>query len=79
MQSGHVFRNVAGVCSLESMLNGYSSARMRSRLGSGERHENAEELRYDSDYRLGGASQEQAEAVLDAAEEFVAAIRAMFS
>lgn len=40
---------------------------------------NAEELRHDSDYRLGGASQEEAERVLVDAEEFVAAVRAMFS
>lgn len=40
---------------------------------------NAEELRYDSDYRLGGASQEEAKRVLADAEEFVAAVRAMFS
>lgn len=40
---------------------------------------NAEELRYDSDYRLGGASQDEAKRVLADAEEFVAAIRAMFS
>lgn len=39
---------------------------------------NAEELRYDSDYRLGGASQEEARRVLADAEEFVAAVRAMF-
>ncbi|MDX6697834.1 MAG: hypothetical protein QOE65_1231 [Solirubrobacteraceae bacterium] len=39
----------------------------------------AEELRYDSDYRLGGASQEEAERALADAEEFVAAVRAMFS
>ena len=39
----------------------------------------AEELRYDSDYRLGGASQEEAKRVLDDAEEFAAAVRAMFS
>lgn len=39
---------------------------------------NAEELRYDSDYRLGGASQEEAERVLADAEEFVSAVRAMF-
>ncbi|HEV2773288.1 MAG TPA: HEPN domain-containing protein [Thermoleophilaceae bacterium] len=38
---------------------------------------NAEELRYDSDYRLGGASQEEARRVLADAEEFVAAVRAM--
>ncbi len=40
---------------------------------------NAEELRYDSDYRVGGASQEEAKLVLADAEEFVAAVRAMFS
>lgn len=40
---------------------------------------NAEELRYDSDYRLGGASQEKAKLVMADAEEFVAAVRAMFS
>ncbi len=40
---------------------------------------NAEELRYDSDYRLGGASQDEAKRVLADAEEFVAAVRAMFS
>jgi uncharacterized protein len=40
---------------------------------------NAEELRYDSDYRLGGASQEEAGSVLADAEEFVVALRAMFS
>lgn len=40
---------------------------------------NAEELRYDSDYRLGGASQGEAKRVLADAEEFVAGVRAMFS
>jgi uncharacterized protein (UPF0332 family) len=40
---------------------------------------NAEELRYESDYRLGGASQDEAKRVLADAEEFVAAIRAMFA
>lgn len=40
---------------------------------------NAEELRYDSDYRVGGASQEEAKLVLADAEEFIAAVRAMFS
>ncbi|MDP8942773.1 MAG: HEPN domain-containing protein [Actinomycetota bacterium] len=40
---------------------------------------NAEELRYDSDYRLGGASQDEAKRVLADAKEFVAAVRAMFS
>ena len=40
---------------------------------------NAEELRYESDYRLGGASQEQAERVLEEAMEFVTAIQARFS
>jgi uncharacterized protein (UPF0332 family) len=40
---------------------------------------NAEELRYDSDYRLGGASQEDAKRVLADAEEFVGAVRTMFS
>ena len=40
---------------------------------------NAEELRYDSDYRLGGASQEEAKRVFADAEEFVTAVRAMFS
>lgn len=39
----------------------------------------AEELRYDSDYRLGGASQEDAKRVLADAEEFIAAVRMMFS
>ena len=39
---------------------------------------NAEELRYDSDYRLGGATQQEANRVLADAEEFVAAVRAMF-
>jgi uncharacterized protein (UPF0332 family) len=48
-----------------------------SRLRTAAR--NAEELRYDSDYRLGGASQEEAKRVLADAEEFVAAARAMFS
>lgn len=40
---------------------------------------NAEELRYDSDYRLGGASEDDAKRVLADAKEFVAAVRAMFS
>jgi uncharacterized protein (UPF0332 family) len=40
---------------------------------------NAEELRYDSDYRLGGASQDDAAGVLADAEEFVAAVRTMFA
>ena len=40
---------------------------------------NAEELRYDSDYRVGGASQDEAERALADAQEFVAAVRAMFS
>ena len=40
---------------------------------------NAEELRYDSDYRLGGASHEDAKRVLADAEEFVVAVRTMFS
>ncbi|MDQ3933271.1 MAG: HEPN domain-containing protein [Actinomycetota bacterium] len=40
---------------------------------------NAEELRYDSDYRLGGASLDEAARVLADAEEFVVAIRAMFT
>jgi uncharacterized protein (UPF0332 family) len=40
---------------------------------------NAEELRYDSDYRLGGATQQEAQRVLADAEEFVTAVRAMFS
>ena len=39
---------------------------------------NAEQLRYDSDYRLGGASPEEAKCVLEDAEEFVGAVRAMF-
>lgn len=40
---------------------------------------NAEQLRYDSDYRLGGAVQDEATQVLADAEEFIAAVRAMFS
>jgi uncharacterized protein (UPF0332 family) len=40
---------------------------------------NAEELRYDSDYRLGGASEEEAKRSVADAEEFVAAVRAMFA
>jgi uncharacterized protein (UPF0332 family) len=40
---------------------------------------NAEELRYDSDYRMGGASQEEAKRVMADAEEFVAAVRAMLA
>jgi uncharacterized protein (UPF0332 family) len=40
---------------------------------------NAEELRYDSDYRLGGASQQEATNALADAEEFVDAVRSMFS
>jgi uncharacterized protein (UPF0332 family) len=40
---------------------------------------NAEELRYDSDYRLGGASQDEAKRVLADADKFVTAVRAMFS
>lgn len=40
---------------------------------------NAEELRYDSDYRLGGASQEEAKRALADAEDFVAATRSMLS
>ena len=43
------------------------------------RRANAEELRYDSDYRLGGVSQREAEGVLADAEEFVAAVRALLS
>ncbi len=39
---------------------------------------NAEELRYDSDYRLGGATLEEARSVLSQAEEFVAAVGAIF-
>jgi uncharacterized protein (UPF0332 family) len=39
---------------------------------------NAEELSYESDYRLGGASQDEAAQVCADAEEFVAAVRAMF-
>lgn len=40
---------------------------------------NAEELRYDSDYRLGGASQDEASRVLADAEGFIARVRMMFS
>lgn len=40
---------------------------------------NAEELRYDSDYRLGGADPEQARTTLEDAERFVAAVREMFA
>lgn len=35
---------------------------------------NAEELRYDSDYRLGGATSQEAVRVLDDATQFVAAV-----
>jgi uncharacterized protein (UPF0332 family) len=48
-----------------------------SRLRTAAR--NAEELSYESDYRLGGASEDDAKSVLADAEEFVAAVRAMFS
>jgi uncharacterized protein (UPF0332 family) len=40
---------------------------------------NAEELRYDSDYRLGGATQEEAKRVMADAEELVAVVRMRFS
>lgn len=39
----------------------------------------AQELRLDSDYRLGGATPEEASAVLSAAERFVAAVSEMFA
>jgi len=39
---------------------------------------NAEELRNESDYRLGGASPAEAAQVIADAEAFVAAVRAMF-
>jgi uncharacterized protein (UPF0332 family) len=39
----------------------------------------AEELRYDSDYRLGGATADEAKRVLAQAEEFVAGVREIFN
>ena len=39
---------------------------------------NAEEHRYDSDYRLGGATQDEAEGVLADALHFVATVRRAF-
>ena len=55
-----------------------SFGRTSLRNASGRRRE-TEELRYDSDYRLGGASEEEAKRVLADAVDFLAAVRAMFS
>lgn len=40
---------------------------------------NAEELRLDSDYRLGGASRDEAAEVLASAREFVASVKDRFA